>query len=530
MIKSKKLRVALMGVGAMSAMAAVLASCGGADGVASPGEGSFWGGFSSSSSSSTSSSSASSSDTAATSCPAGFTNAGVIANKRNCQLPNRIVGNLNLPKLPGVVYSISGRVDVGYDMGADAANPLYQAGGEASTKGVLSVDPGVTVFGSQGLDYIAVNRGSQISASGTVSQPIVFTSRQNVEGAGAAIGQWGGIILLGRAPTNLCPTNTPPATLDAYKDCTGVFEAVATLNYGGNKVDDSSGTLKYVQIRYSGYAIAQDKEINGLTIAGVGAGTVLDYINVYNSSDDGIEAFGGTANLKHLVLTGNDDEQFDTDLNYSGSVQFMIAKQRDNGGDFLFEMSCNKSGSGGITSMCPPPSSYSVRANIYPKISNATLIMRSSTNKDGIKLDTGTGLGLYNSVVTSARTGGAGACLVFNNANTLTTMTQIGGANAFKSVFFSCATSYKGDAAITSDQIKGVFEAGANVTPAGVTSLADFVNGTNETAVIAYDATALNTFANNNMGFFVKTTYVGAVKDSTDTWWKGWSCGLDVEC
>jgi hypothetical protein len=169
------------------------------------------------------------------------------------------------------------------------------------------------------------------------------------------------------------------------------------------------------------------------------------------------------------------------------------------------------------------------------EIANATLIMRSNVNRDGIKLDTGTGLLLWNSVVTRGRTENTGACVQMQDDNTMTTMNGITGAQAFKSVFFSCASSGRaatGNAGFTTTfttaDVQTLLAAGANNVTAGVSSLADFVNGTNETAVTAQDATTLNTANNNNLGFFVKTTYIGAVKDSTDTWWQGWSCGLDA--
>jgi hypothetical protein len=176
--------------------------------------------------------------------------------------------------MPGVVYSISGRTDVGVDRGSDINNPI-------GTKGVLTIDPGVTVYGSAGLDYIAVQRGSEIHAVGTATQPIVFTSKEDFEGGTARPGQWGGVIILGRAPTNICPTNVVPATIDDYKNCTAVFEAVAGLNYGGNAPNDTSGELRYVQIRYTGFAVSAGREINGLTMGVVGSPTALDFIQVY---------------------------------------------------------------------------------------------------------------------------------------------------------------------------------------------------------------------------------------------------------
>src|SRR5690606_29472958 len=113
--------------------------------------------------------------TPAADCPTGFSNVGVVANGtlRNCQLPQKIAGTLAVPLRAGTVYSVSGRVDVGDDMGGDVNAPRAGA-----VKGILTLEPGVRVFGSAGLDYIVVNRGSQIFAEGTATQPVIFTSRQ----------------------------------------------------------------------------------------------------------------------------------------------------------------------------------------------------------------------------------------------------------------------------------------------------------------------------------------------------------------
>ena len=115
-------------------------------------------------------------------CPTGFLNAGLLTvtggSLRNCQLPAQITSTLAVQVAAGVIYSVSGRVDVGIDLGPDPAAPA--AGG---VRGVLNVAPGVTIFGSGGLDHIVVNRGSAINAAGTATDPIIFTSRQSVTGA-----------------------------------------------------------------------------------------------------------------------------------------------------------------------------------------------------------------------------------------------------------------------------------------------------------------------------------------------------------
>ena len=159
-------------------------------------------------------------------------------------------------------------------------------------------------------DFLVVNRGSKMNAVGTVAQPIIFTSQQNLNSAGTSDstqGQWGGVIMAGRAPIANCSTGTNDAG-GTSTTCQNVVEGTGNAQYGGAVQNDNSGTVQYVQIRYSGIEITPGNELQGLTLGGVGSGTVIDHVQVHNSSDDGIEIFGGTSNLKYLALTGSDDD------------------------------------------------------------------------------------------------------------------------------------------------------------------------------------------------------------------------------
>jgi hypothetical protein len=469
------------------AAAIALASCGSAE-VASPGEGTFGGGTGGG----TGGTGGTGGGTTPATCPTGTANVGTItaaggAVLRNCQLPNLIVGALSLDNVTGVIYSVSGRVDVGSDRGANPAAPLA-----GSQQGILTVAPGVRVFGSGGLDYIVVNRGSQIFAEGTATSPVIFTSRQSIEGTTNvdSIGQWGGLVLLGRAPTSACPAGVtaPNIACEAQVEGTNAF-------YGGNTVADNTGRIRYFRLQHSGFQILPGNELNGITVAGVGNGTVMEYIQVHNSSDDGIEPFGGTVNMKYVILTGNDDDSFDTDTGYRGNVQFMIIRQAANRGDRGLEFSAAGSSSATLFTR--------------PFMSNLTLIGRTDNGGgDAIVLNTGNALRLYNSVVTKA---GTGVCFDLDDAATVTN------APTFNSVFLTCGTTFRADAnqdAATS----GIFATGAN-NLAGTSTLNGVTNGANEAARPATAVAALDPF-------FVNTTYIGAVRDAADTWYNGWSCGI----
>ncbi|RIA45586.1 hypothetical protein DFR49_0106 [Hephaestia caeni] len=433
-------------------------------------------------------------------CPTGFTNAGVIANLRNCSITGRINSDLNIPKRAGTVYSLVGRVDVGTDVGGDGT----AAGGKGVT---LSIDPGVVVFGSGGLDFLIVNRGSKINAVGTPTQPIIFTGRRNVEGTATDDSQalWGGVVLLGRAPISDCIGGATGGAAD----CQSQFEGTADALFGGATATDSSGALQYVQIRYAGFELAKDKELNGLTLAGVGSGTTLDHIQVHNSSDDGIEMFGGRANLKYVALTGNDDDNLDSDQGYQGFVQFAIVAQRANGqsGDSILEVDSN-----GNEDSLP---------RTFVRLANFTFLHRSTlaASVNAMLFRGGTDYTAVNGIVVSPR-----VCLDIDETGGTTTRAadaalQDQGPPVFKSVVMQCGEgAYQDDGNVTVAKIKSIFEvAGANNKPDFTNSLTGFINGANEAAVPAFNAATLGSF-------FTTTDYIGAVKNASDTWYQGWTC------
>lgn len=264
---------------------------------------------------------------AAAACPTGTTDAGTNTNYRLCRLPALITTSLSLPTVAGVAYQLNGRVDVGVDVGGNGA----AAGGTSAT---LTFAPGALIVANASdaaNDYLVVNRGSRISAIGTVAAPIIFTSQQNLNPAtnsDASQGQWGGVILAGRAPISNCNV---AGVAGGAANCENVVEGTGNALYGGNVTGDSSGTMQYVQIRYSGTAISEGNELQSLTTGGAGSGTVLDHIQTHNSSDDGIEIFGGSVNAKYIVITGADDDGLDTDVGWIGGVQFIIAAQKISG-------------------------------------------------------------------------------------------------------------------------------------------------------------------------------------------------------
>lgn len=184
----------------------------------------------------------------------------------------------------------------------------------------LSIEAGTVVKGDKPTKgSLIVTRTGKLNAEGTPSQPIVFTSNQPI--GERKSGDWGGVILLGNAPTN-----------SSYNGTSGIGQIEGGVDnangdgiYGGVNPSDNSGTLKYVRIEFAGIPFEPNKEINGLTMGGVGFGTTIDHIQVSVSGDDSYEWFGGTVNAKHLVAFKGVDDDFDTDNGFSGNVQFCVS-------------------------------------------------------------------------------------------------------------------------------------------------------------------------------------------------------------
>jgi len=170
----------------------------------------------------------------------------------------------------------------------------------------LTIPLGTVIKASAGSDvYVAISQGARILAEGTSSNPIVFTSNVATPNAG----DWGGLILLGKAPINSV----------AGGDSTSTSE-IGGLPYGGSDVEDNSGIIKYVRVEYSGGAADASSENNGFSFYGVGNGTTIEYIQSFEGKDDGIEFFGGTVNASYISVIGAQDDSIDWTEGFSGTL------------------------------------------------------------------------------------------------------------------------------------------------------------------------------------------------------------------
>lgn len=190
----------------------------------------------------------------------------------------------------------------------------------------LTIEAGTIIKGRAGTGSLAsaliIARGGKIDAQGTASSPIIFTSESDNIDAGETAGTnlnvnnrglWGGLIILGYAPCSLKG--------DVEETQIEGIPADDTFGlYGGNDPTDNSGIIKYVSIRHGGALIGEGNEINGLTLGGIGSGTVIDNVEIVANVDDGVEFFGGTVNPTNLLVWGQGDDGLDIDQAYSGTI------------------------------------------------------------------------------------------------------------------------------------------------------------------------------------------------------------------
>lgn len=403
-----------------------------------------------------------------------------------------------------------------------------------SNNATLTIEPGTIIKGDKASKgTLVVTRGAKINATGTVDKPIVFTSAL---AAGARTqGDWGGVILLGKAPVN---QGNDVKIEGGLVQPTGKDEK-AYIYYGGTDPADNSGTLKYVRIEFAGIAYSVDNEINGLTMGGVGSGTTLDYIQVYRSGDDAFEWFGGTVNAKHLLAIGSWDDDFDTDFGYSGNVQFALAQRvstvADQSGSNGFESDNDGNGS----NLTPKTSAVFSNVTILGPIRAANGSFNANF-QNGAQIRRNSSMSLLNSVITGYPVGiyiddtkvttagatstnyTAGSLVLANNLIYGTKNTEISVSTA------GVATAL--DAAIRANNtfVQGSF--GSSLFTAPYLYASDFgatSNSTLGTANFTLSATSAAatgaSFANAKVSgsFFTQVAYRGAF--GTDNWATGWA-------
>ncbi len=369
----------------------------------------------------------------------------------------------------------------------------------------LTIAPGTVVLGHKATKgTLIINRGAKLDAVGTPTQPIVFTS---AEPAGSrAPGDWGGIIMCGRAPINLAGG-------------TGVVEGGVEAVFGGNDPADNSGRLKYVRIEFPGIAFQENNEINGLTLAGVGSGTEIDHVQVSYSGDDSFEWFGGTVNNKYLVAFAGLDDDFDMDNGYSGKLQFGVVLRHPNQADISGSNGLEHDNDANGSSATPFTSPVITNISIFgPLATSSTTINSNYKRANHLRRNTHTKV--FNSVFAGFPTGllidgsaceanaDAGDLKVRNNVysgvGTLTAV--VSGSTWNISSFFTS----NGNTQLTNNSELGVVDA-FNLSSPNFT----LTSG----SILATGASFTDTEVQD--GFFTTVPYKGAF--GTEDWTAGWT-------
>lgn len=367
--------------------------------------------------------------------------------------------------------------------------------GDDSSDVTLTIEAGTTIYGESATNgFLVISRGAKINAVGTADAPIVFTSDQAV--GSRARGDWGGLALNGRAPINACTDGATPCEAEG-EGGTGV--------YGGDDPADSSGTLKYVRVEFGGTEISPDNEINGIGMQGVGSGTTVDYVQVHRNLDDGIEFFGGTVNVKHLLITAAADDGIDWDLGYQGKIQFAAVVQSSDAGNNGLETDNNEE-----DHTATPASS--------PTVSNLTIIGSPDIAEDnfGFLMRRGSQPEVYSVAIA----GFSSACLALRDQATYDAFAA--GDAMITSSALACEPPYEdSDQETETGTEEGVYEADASnqlLSDLGLTS----VNPSSPDLRPASGSALLGAGTTPSNSFFTAVDYVGAFDASTD-WTDGWT-------
>ena len=364
----------------------------------------------------------------------------------------------------------------------------------------LNIAAGTRVIGEAGsVGTLVVLRGGRLNAIGTRTAPIVFTSDQAV--GNRARGDWGGLIINGRAPVNL------EGGEGAGEGDTGV--------YGGTNPNDSSGTMRYVRVEFAGVEFSPDNELNGIAFQGVGRGGSYEYIQVHMNRDDALEWFGGTADIKYAVASNAADDSFDWTFGWSGRAQFVAVTQRGDDADNGIEADNNEFNN----NLLP-------RSN--PQLYNITLCgdpdrVEGPEGPRGANFRRGTAFTMRNFLVTGFKSVG------FQLSDASTTAQVSNGTSQMGSgVAWGMPTNMHSSVVpfITSGQFPNI-RLGATDAQVGIsmTGCADHENpGFQPSGVATLAGGQITPIQPPNDGFFEAVSFIGAVPPSpADNWMTGWT-------
>ncbi|MBY6064950.1 hypothetical protein [Pseudidiomarina sediminum] len=368
----------------------------------------------------------------------------------------------------------------------------------------LTIDAGATLAFEDGDAFIRIARGANIMADGNRNAPITFTSVQELDGLITdpnARGLWGGVVINGLGISNKCDQND-------LANCVLQGEGGAGF-YGGDNNEDDSGLMRYVLVKYAGYEVSLDNELNGITFNTVGSGSTFEYIQVHNNLDDGIEFFGGAANVKNVVLTGNDDDSLDWADGWQGKIQYILVKHADDRANRAIEADGNSKNNDAT------PYSNPIIAN-FTSIGSLTAT-DGSDESEGVLLRQGTRGALYNFIITDAR----GECLEIDQDATLANAAN--GDLTMSNSVIACHENFKDVDAqnwFQADATNVTLDENATTLMSGYVTAGEFkdASGAPVTVTAKSDLSSIDPF-------FDDVDFVGAVSEDND-WTNGWTVGL----
>ena len=330
---------------------------------------------------------------------------------------NPLTTDLTIPLLSTGAHIFQDSLFVGTDVspsdiGSGTAVPQEAEGP------TLTIDAGSTIVFINPSDYVRINRGSQIIAEGTPAAPITMTSFADAvsDTAGdAAVSLWGGLQINGNGITNNC------TDAERTNGTCAVQTEGSESYYGGNNNAESSGVMRYVVVKHSGFEVSEGDELNGITFYAVGSGTIVEYIQVHATKDDGLEFFGGAVNVKYPVLSLVQDDSLDWSDGYVGNIQFPLIIAGESNrcieGDHVSDSRVSDPNSASIAEWLVTPISNPVIANMTC-ITSAGDDNNAGNDSEGILLRHGTTGKIFNSIVTSPGFVSGNECLELDTNST----------------------------------------------------------------------------------------------------------------
>jgi hypothetical protein len=390
----------------------------------------------------------------------------------------------------------------------------------------LTIAPGTIILGDKtSKGSLVIERGSQLIAAGTATQPIIFTS--SAPAGFRNYGDWGGLLILGKA-TNNQGTNV---------NIEGITSG-ALGQYGGTADNDNSGTITYVRVEFAGIALSTDNELNGVTLGSVGSGTTFNHVQVSYSGDDSFEWFGGKVNATHLVAYRGWDDDFDTDFGFTGKVQFAASFRdpdiADKSGSNIFESDNDGSGSANTPLTAPIFANVTAFGPLaYARLNNGALNNGavSANYQNGAHIRRNSALQIWNSIVVGAGTslnfplrftnssgGGANTAAVvkgnyIGRAVSVSTITPTSGTTDKGYVVDNFATDNTVESPLNKVDLSTLFT--------GLTGSAD-INNPKATVVLAAGSALATGAIDLTTAGLTQTPYKGAIGTTIGWLGEGW--------